>query len=164
MKVRSKRLQEIRRIIRASAINSQDDLLQKLEKRGYQYTQATLSRDLKFLKVGKRPDEKGNAIYFLPDEPRISERENQSDKNFHVEFKSIEFSRNLAVLRTSPGFASGIAYAIDTLDAYEILGTIAGDDTILLITREGVKKSDILSKLSFVIPDIEEKKHPVHSG
>ena len=164
MKLRSKRLQEIRKIIRSSAISSQDDLLQKLERKGYQYTQATLSRDLKFLKVGKRHDDKGNAVYFLPDEARVAEKESTEDKNYHVAFKSIEFSKNLAVLRTSPGFASGIAYAIDELDAYEILGTIAGDDTILVITRDGVKKSDVLSKLSFVIPDIEEKKHPVHSG
>lgn len=136
----------------------------KLGKRGYQYTQATLSRDLKFLKVGKKLDEKGNGYYFLPDEPILEKADGGSDKTFQPEFKSIEFSKNLAVLRTSPGFASGIAYAIDSLHAYEILGTIAGDDTILLITRDGAKKSDILSKLAFIIPGIEEKKYSFQQG
>ena len=164
MKIRSKRLQEIRRIIRSSRINSQEELLLKLGKRGYQYTQATLSRDLKFLKVGKKLDEKGNGYYFLPDEPILEKTDGAADKNFQPEFKSIEFSKNLAVLRTSPGFASGIAYAIDSLHAYEILGTIAGDDTILLITRDGAKKSDVLSKLAFIIPGIEEKKYSFQQG
>ena len=154
MKVRSNRLIEIRRIIRTSKINSQDDLLLKLDKKGYHYTQATLSRDLKFLKVGKRPDEKGNSIYFLVDEANGEYSINHED-SFHLGFRSIEFSKNLAIIRTSPGYASGLAYAIDNLKSFEILGTIAGDDTILVISREGSKKSDILGKLSLVIPNIE---------
>jgi transcriptional regulator of arginine metabolism len=154
MKIRSNRLIEIRRILRSSRINSQEDLLLKLDKKGYHYTQATLSRDLKFLKVGRRPDEKGNFIYFLVDESTYENSANPED-SFHLGYRSIEFSRNLAVVRTSPGFASGLAYAIDNLKSYEIIGTIAGDDTILIITRDGSKKSDILSKLSLIIPNIE---------
>ena len=154
MKVRSNRLIEIRRIIRTSKINSQDDLLLKLDKKGYHYTQATLSRDLKFLKVGKRPDEKGNFVYFLVDETNGEYSINHED-SFHLGFRSIEFSKNMAVIRTSPGYASGLAYAIDNLKSFEILGTIAGDDTILIISREGSKKSDIIGKLSLVIPNIE---------
>lgn len=154
MKVRSNRLIEIRRIIRSSRINSQEELLLKLDKKGYHYTQATLSRDLKFLKVGKRPDEEGNFVYFLVDEAN-AENSAINEDSYHLGFKSIEFSKNLAVLRTSPGFASGLAYAIDTLKVYEILGTIAGDDTILMILREGSKKSDIINKLLLIIPNIE---------
>jgi transcriptional regulator of arginine metabolism len=154
MKIRSNRLIEIRRIIRSSRVNSQEDLLLKLDKKGYHYTQATLSRDLKFLKVGKRPDEKGNFVYFLVDELN-GENSNNNEDALHLGYRSIEFSKNLAVIRTSPGFASGLAYAIDNLKSYEILGTIAGDDTILIISRDGSKKSDILSKLSLIIPNIE---------
>jgi transcriptional regulator of arginine metabolism len=155
MKTRTKRLLEIRKILGSSKVNSQEDLLVRLEKKGYSYTQATLSRDLKFLKVGRRANEDGGFIYFLPDD---------NGSNLHVPFRtaslssgfrSIEFARNLAVIKTSPGFASGIAYAIDGLNAFEILGTIAGDDTILLISRDGARKNDILSRLSMVIPEIE---------
>lgn len=155
MKIRSNRLIEIRRIIRSSRINSQEDLLLKLDKKGYHYTQATLSRDLKFLKVGKRPDEQGNFVYFLVDEAN-GENFNNNEDSSHLGFRSIEFSKNLAVIRTSPGFASGLAYAIDNLKSYEILGTIAGDDTILLVSREGSKKSDIINKLLLIIPKIEQ--------
>ena len=154
MKIRSNRLIEIRRIIRSSRVNSQEDLLLKLDKKGYHYTQATLSRDLKFLKVGKRPDEKGNFVYFLVDEANGENFNNNEDAS-HLGFRSIEFSKNLAVIRTSPGFASGLAYSIDNLKSYEILGTIAGDDTILLISREGSKKSDIINTLLLIIPNIE---------
>jgi transcriptional regulator of arginine metabolism len=154
MKVRSNRLIEIRRILRSSKINSQEDLLVKLDKKGYHYTQATLSRDLRFLKVGKRPDEKGNFVYFLADEA-YDDNSNINEDSFHLGFRSIEFSRNLAIIRTSPGFASGLAYAIDNLKSFEILGTIAGDDTILIISRDGSKKSDIINKLSLIIPNIE---------
>ena len=154
MKIRSNRLIEIRRILRSSKINFQEDLLVKLDKKGYHYTQATLSRDLRFLKVGKRPDEKGNFIYFLADEV-YDDNSNINEDSFHLGFRSIEFSRNLAIIRTSPGFAGGLAYAIDNLKSYEILGTVAGDDTILIISRDGSKKSDIINKLSLIIPNIE---------
>jgi transcriptional regulator of arginine metabolism len=157
MKTRTKRLLEIRKILGSSKVNSQEELMVRLEKKGYSYTQATLSRDLKFLKVGRKANEEGGFNYFLPEDGGSILSPSYKPDALSTGFRSIEFARNLAVIKTTPGFASGIAYAIDGLNAYEILGTIAGDDTILLISRYGARKSDILAKLTLVIPDVEER-------
>ena len=69
-------------------------------------------------------------------------------------FISLEFSRNLAVVRTRPGYASSIAYDIDVNSPHEILGTIAGDDTILIIPREEYSREQVIEALSYFIPNI----------
>jgi transcriptional regulator of arginine metabolism len=63
-------------------------------------------------------------------------------------FISIDFAHHMAIIRTRPGYANSIASAIDELNSYELLGTIAGDDTILLIPREGVNREDIKNTLT----------------
>ena len=70
-------------------------------------------------------------------------------------FISLAFSGNIAVIRTRPGYASSMAYDIDTHECEDILGTIAGDDTIMLVLREGVSPDKIRQSLSFIIPNIE---------
>ena len=152
MKTRTQRLLAIRRIIEKEAISNQEELLEKLDKAGFELTQATLSRDLKFLQAGKRPDREKGYVYSLPGNdteatPRIRER------NFPLNgFLSIDFAWNMAVIRTKPGYANSIAAAIDGLNAFEILGTVAGDDTILLIPREGVKREDVINVLAVILP------------
>ena len=156
MKKRTDRLVAIKRMINTYSISSQDELLEKLADLGYKFTQATLSRDLKFLKVGKIANEKGEYIYVLPEMQVLKEDRNVDNKVPISGFRSLEFSNNFAVMRTQPGFASGIALAIDNMNAYEILGTIAGDDTILIIPREDVSKADVRNILTMVIPEIEK--------
>ena len=70
-------------------------------------------------------------------------------------FISLQFSGNIAVIRTRPGYASSMAYDIDNNEFSEILGTIAGDDTIMLVLREGVATSKVRQLLSLIIPNIE---------
>ena len=156
MKRRTERLLAIKRIISTFSISSQDELMDKLAELDYSYTQATLSRDLKFLKVGKFADEIKGTRYILPEMQTVKE-DSETDKKFPVSgFQTLEFTNNLAVIRTLPGFAGGIASAIDNLKAYEILGTIAGDDTILIIPRENIPQSNIKNLLAMVIPEIEK--------
>ena len=73
----------------------------------------------------------------------------------HNGFISIEFSANLAVIKTRPGYASSLAYDIDNKEFDEILGTIAGDDTIILVIREGCTKTGVKNALSLIIPNIQ---------
>ena len=156
MKKRTERLLTIKRIISTYPISGQDELLEKLNDMGFNYTQATLSRDLKFLKVGKIVDDSKGNIYVLPEMQIIKETSGE-DKKFPVSgFLSLEFSGNLAVIKTMPGFAGGIASAVDNLKTYEILGTIAGDDTILIIPRNNVSQADIRSRLALAIPEINK--------
>jgi transcriptional regulator of arginine metabolism len=140
---RTMRLLEIRRLIKDNKIGNQEELLVMLNKNGFKYTQATLSRDLKVLRVGKVADEEKGSIYVLP-----GRRENENNSNGPGDavssgILSIDYSGNMAVMKTLPGFASGIALRIDGMKAFEILGTIAGDDTILVIARDGITRQDL---------------------
>ncbi|MFT3740451.1 MAG: ArgR family transcriptional regulator [Breznakibacter sp.] len=157
MKIKSQRLVAIRNIITAQKVGSQEELLTILEKEGYVTTQATLSRDLKFLKVAKVPDPEVGYIYSLRDGGMKIADEAQFDEFPLIGVESIEFSGNLAVIKTKPGFANGVASIIDSYGLYEILGTIAGDDTLLLIAREGVTKNDVVNALALFIPGMHNK-------
>ena len=153
MKNRNERLMEIRRLIGSRNISSQDELNRLLEKQGFTLTQATLSRDLKYLKVAKMPDDQAGYVYILPDKELVVEEAELSDQGLKG-LVSLDFAQGMAILKTLPGHASSIAYTLDSLDAYEIAGTIAGDDTILLIPRDGVSRSDLAKLLNIKMPGL----------
>ena len=155
MKSKNSRLDAIKIIISKNEIGSQEELLQALSKEGFSLTQATLSRDLKQLKVAKAASMNGNYDYGLPNNTmykRMTDPKHDNDNLIHNGFISIVFSSNIAVIKTRPGYASSLAYDIDNKNFDEILGTIAGDDTILLVIREGYSHSSIKEALSLIIP------------
>ena len=86
---------------------------------------------------------------------RMTEQHSASEMLMHNGFISIEFSANLAVIKTRPGYASSLAYDIDNRNFDEILGTIAGDDTIMLVIREGCTRAGVKNALSLIIPNIQ---------
>ena len=86
---------------------------------------------------------------------RMTEQHSASEMLMHNGFISIEFSANLAVIKTRPGYASSLAYDIDSKEFDEILGTIAGDDTIMLVVREGCTETGVKNALSLIIPNIQ---------
>lgn len=158
MKNKVKRLLAIKKIISNQRISNQEELLKQLADMGFNFTQATLSRDLKFLRVGKVASEDKGYVYVLPESGKIFDDEG-GEKALPVNgFVSLDFTSNMAVIRTLPGYANGIAYAIDYLKAYEILGTIAGDDTILVIPREEISRGDLKNILALIIPELNETK------
>lgn len=146
MSVKEQRLYAIRKIVQAEVIRSQDDLLNALARSGFDVTQATLSRDIKHLNIIKQHDGNGLYVYTLP-EAIVSAESGAID----TERLNIEFSGNLAVVKTRPGYAMGIASDIDTNVSREILGTIAGDDTILIIPREGYTRKQVTAALARLI-------------
>ncbi len=155
MKDRNERLMTIRRLINNENISSQEELLQLLEKEGFSMTQATLSRDLKYLKVAKMPDNEKGYIYMLTERQLNDPSENEDIPI--AGFVSIDFAQGMAVMKTLPGHASGVAYTLDALGSYEIAGTIAGDDTILIIPRDGVTKKDLINLLKSRVPAIRNE-------
>lgn len=154
MSTKKERLDAICRIIETQMISNQEELLKQLELSGFQVTQATLSRDIKQLKVIKLHDGDGNYAYRLPDYPGILPQTKEQTQHH----PNIEFSGNLAVVKTRPGYAMGIASDIDNHAPEEILGTIAGDDTILIIPREGVSRDKIIKALSHFIESFSKSK------
>ena len=158
MKNKSSRLDSIKIIISTKEIGSQEELLKELTLEGYNLTQATLSRDLKQLKVAKAASISVKYIYVLPNNTlykRISEPHPIANMPISNGFISLRFSGNVAVIRTRPGYASSIAYDIDNGHIEEILGTIAGDDTIMMILNEGVTRTEVVKSLRRIIPNIQ---------
>ena len=153
MKPKEKRFESIKILISEHKISNQYELQAMLEAKGIQVTQATLSRDIQQLNLIKVRDENGDSFY------QISEMNIYSKEvvNSNI-IPSIEFSDTLAVMKTNPGYAMGIASDIDRLITEEIMGTIAGDDTILIILRKDVSKDKILKALTRIIPSIREFK------
>ena len=141
-------------------VRNQEELLSALRVKGYDMTQATLSRDLKFLQVAKMPHPGQGYVYVMPELEKSEARTEGAADSFLAEgFKGLNYSGNLAVMKTLPGYASSFAAVIDSANPYEILGTIAGDDTILIVRREGTSKNDLLNALKSIMPKLEDKLH-----
>jgi len=156
MRDRNERLMAIRRLINGSNISSQEELQELLERQGFSMTQATLSRDLKYLRVAKMPDSEKGYIYMLTERQLNDPSENEDIPI--TGFVSIDFAQGMAIMKTLPGHASSIAYALDNLNSYEIAGTIAGDDTILIIPRDGVTKGDLTNLLRTKMPGFRREE------
>lgn len=157
MKSKKDRLETLRLIISSQEMGNQEELLAALRKEGYVVTQATLSRDLKQLKVAKAATMRGNYIYVLPNVTmykRVSTPAQVKEMMQVPGFLSIHFSGNMGVIKTRPGYASSIAYNIDASHISCILGTIADDDTIFIVVAEGTQQKDVVSALAAVVPEM----------
>ena len=157
MKVKKSRLETLRMIISSRELGSQEELLVALQQEGFKLTQATLSRDLKQLKVAKAATMNGNYVYVLPKATmykRVSSPAQIKEMMQVPGFISIQFSGNMAVIRTKPGYASSIAYNIDNSEIPYILGTIAGDDTIFMVIQEHIDEHNVVAALKKVVPNM----------
>lgn len=158
MKLKSDRIETLKMLISSKELGSQDEVLAALAQEGYAVTQATLSRDFKQLKVAKAASMNGRYVYVLPNETmykRVPTPRRASEMLRIPGYRSINFSGNMGVIRTRPGYASSIAYNIDNGHIDEILGTIAGDDTIFIVIKEGVTQDQVIKGLSTIVPGME---------
>jgi len=144
MKNKTNRLIKIKELILSNKFSKQEELLEKLIDFGFTITQATLSRDLKELGVGTRYDKGHGFIYQIFDDGETINLQNQTRLNSGV---SLQISGNVAVLKTLSGFANGVAAVIDAKEIKTIIGTIAGNDTVLIVIRENVSKKEFLDSL-----------------
>ena len=157
MEDKNKRLMLMKELIRNEKISSQHQLLQILEGKGYHVTQATLSRDLKTLNVVKVSDPEFGYLYTINGGTGNTLGKNNPIPSPLAAFHSMEFSGNLAIIRTMPAFAPSIASMLDRMNIYGILGTVAGDDNILVVLREGIRPTDIKSALITELPELKNK-------
>lgn len=157
MKERLTRLKVIRKLIKTYRIESQEALLGYLSREGYSVTQATLSRDLKLLKVGKVSDGHTGYVYMLPGDEERQESEQSVAQDFLRGYISIEFSGNMVVIKTYSGHSDVVATAIDSMNLEEVLGTLSGrDNSVFVCLREGVTGDDFLETLKLKIPELDE--------
>ena len=145
------RQQAILDIIQSGPVFSQEELALRLKEAGLPSTQATLSRDLKALKISKVSGEGYVASGIA--------RKNVSG-NLASGILRVQFSGQAGVIKTLPGLANAVAILIDHQVLSPIIGTIAGDDTILLILRFGSTPADVLEALIPLFPDIKTRFIP----
>ncbi|HAE39090.1 MAG TPA: arginine repressor [Candidatus Riflebacteria bacterium] len=155
---KQQRQDAIIKIIRSHKVNSQQMLLEEMARAGIVLTQATLSRDLKTLGVARQALEDGTYTYSM-----VEDIPARAIKKIPLiagnAFLQVEFSSNIAVVKTLPGFASGLASTIDGLRLDGFIGSIAGDDTILLVVREGINRSQLRAELLEKLPQLGLKIH-----
>jgi transcriptional regulator of arginine metabolism len=150
---RGARLEAIRRIIAGQAVDSQEHLTELLRREGFVVAQGTLSRDLKRLGIGKAPTQDGGYTY-LPAEGEVKPGSVAIYiQDFKRGFLTLDFSGTFGLMRTLPGHANSVASALDNLRIREVLGTIAGDDTVLIVPRDGVTSFRLVRALRARIPD-----------
>ena len=146
MSNKTDRQNSIRELIESRLVGSQEELRKLLRQRGWDVTQSTLSRDLREMRLARVPTNDGGARYAttdaMPDPSRAT-----LDSLLPQLFDRIDGVGELLVLHTMPGGAQAIAFALDAEGWPELLGTIAGDDTILLICRSAQARERIARRV-----------------
>ncbi len=142
--MKSKRQAKILEIIRKNNIETQEELSDYLEQEGFYVTQATVSRDIRELKLTKVTSSSGRQKYvtFIKGPRDMNEK---YIRVFRDGFVSVDMAQNILVIKTVSGMAMAVAAALDAMDYYEIVGSIAGDDTIMCAIRT-VEDTEILMK------------------
>jgi len=135
-------------IIKEQVIGTQEELGEALKNRGVMVTQATLSRDLKELGLVKIPTPEGYYRYSLPQDRTPGDFLRRAQRMFEDAVISVDYAENLIVVKTTSGNAQGVAAALDDLDWPEVVGTVAGDNTILMVIRSKEAVSEILKRFN----------------
>ena len=125
----------IKEIVERNVIETQEELAEALRKQGIEITQATVSRDIKELMLIKVPTGDGRYRYAFPAEQNLMLSQSRMARTFQDSVIHMDHSQNIIVLRTLPGTAQAVAYTVDYIKWPEILGTVAGDDTIFVLVK-----------------------------
>lgn len=133
--MKKRRQDDLISLIHREKIKTQEELTERLAQIGYPVTQATVSRDIKELKIIKTTDENGEICYCVPRKEFNTQKSSTHFGFFKSMIHSVDTSVNIIVIHTAVGMAQGIAATIDHLGMSDILGTIAGDDTIMVVCR-----------------------------
>ena len=157
-KKKNDRIEVLKMLISSKEMGSQEEVMQALKSEGFPITQATLSRDMKQLRIAKASSMNGKSVYVLPNETmykRVRKPKAATTLLQTSGFVSLNYAGYLGVIKTRPGYASSIAYNIDVSNLPEILGTIAGDDTIFIVLKEGSSKEEFEKGLEGLIPSLK---------
>ena len=136
--MKSERQSEILKIIKAGDVETQEQLLTMLEERGYRATQATISRDIKELRLVKELTRRGGYRYTVNEQRTGSAADMRLRNIFKEGVISVEYAQNRVVIRSMPGTANAVLAALDSMEIPKMLGSLAGDDTGILIMRDTV--------------------------
>ncbi|MGN0149981.1 MAG: arginine repressor [Clostridia bacterium] len=150
-----KRQGQILKIIKDNKIRTHEQLIEELNKSGFSVTQATVSRDIKEMGLIKVPNAEGGSVYAVAS--RISDDGDKHINIFSDTVREIDCALHTVVVRTYPGMASAVAASVDSVMRTEFLGSIAGDDTLLIIAANEEKAMEISEKLRKIFNSKGEK-------
>ena len=145
--MKRQRQQAILELVRREPLASQQAILDRLRELGYEITQPTVSRDLDELGLARIRDASGHLRYAAPQETAPLGREDELRRVLQEFALGIVASGNLVVVRTPPGAANAVAQVLDRVEIDDVIGTVAGDDTILVVAREGVRGRTVQRRL-----------------
>lgn len=145
--MKSKRQEQILALIQDHDIETQEQLLDELKKSGFQATQATISRDIKQLRIIKELGPNGTYRYVSSPKPVEHAFSAKLNMIFRQCVTSIDYAQNLIVIKTMPGLANAACSAIDKLELPEMLGTLAGDDTCVVIMRDNASATTFCAEI-----------------
>jgi transcriptional regulator of arginine metabolism len=146
--MKSNRHANIIAIIKEQIVATQEELGEALEAKGIVVTQATLSRDIKELGLVKISTPEGRYRYSMPQDRLPGDMVRRAQKMLEDAVISIDSAENILVIKTMHGNAQGVAAAFDDLDWPEVVGTVAGDDTIMAVIRNKSQVKDVLERLA----------------
>lgn len=149
---KSERLNLIRRIVSDELIGSQEDLIKRLADHGVQATQSTLSRDFKEINISKVPHPDKGYAYVLSE--KLGSDVVANIANIGDAVLSIKFSHNIAVIATKSGYASAISVIIDARKSKDLIGSVAGDNNIMLILHENATHESVLEQMQQLFPSL----------
>lgn len=152
---RNERLKAIRKLLRTHRVSSQDELLKLLDAEGFALTQATLSRDLKALKVGKVSAGKSGYFYTVPSEEERRESEKSYALDLRRGFVSIDWNDAVVVIKTLTGHGGAVGLAIDNLAFESTIGSVSGDDAVFAALRRGSTGEDFARELLERVPELD---------
>ena len=135
----------ILQVIKEQEIVTQEELAQVLNQKGFDVTQATVSRDIRELKLTKEPNEKGKSCYTAP--PKRHGGDGKYLGIIKEGFVSMDVGQNILVIKTISGMAMAVAAAMEKMDFPEIIGNIAGDDTIMCVMKNGEQARQVMGKI-----------------
>ena len=147
--MKNARQSKILELIEEYEISTQEALIQRLSEHGFESTQTTISRDIRQLRLIKGPTGRGTYKYVAPEVRKGNDAPGHNSALTDAVLK-IEAAQNIIVVKTMAGMANAIAVCIDSLQIKDIIGSVAGDDTILLVLKTNEKASDIESELKGV--------------
>lgn len=147
MAVKARRQALILSIIKERPIATQDDLGEALRAEGIEVTQATLSRDIKELGLTKIPTPDGRYRYALPHDRPLADVLRRAERMFEDAVIGVDYTENLVIVKTLSGAANGVADALDDLEWQEVVGILAGDDTILIVVRRREQTEAVVERL-----------------
>ncbi len=145
--MKSQRQQKILEIIEKNDISTQEELICRLSELGFEATQTTISRDIRQLKLVKGLSKGGVYKYILPSAVRESGKRPIFNATISASVISVEAAQNLVVVKTTPGMANAVAICIESLELPYIVGTVAGDDTLLLVLKDNSSAEEVEFKL-----------------